>query len=262
MITCTSVSGGQSSAYIAANYPSDYLIFALVTIEDRACTPKDKKLVQLVSDKIGREFIATAEDDVILHTIMDLEQYLGQRIEWLAGKPFEKLRKSSLPNINWRHCTELLKIKPMYDWWKKEIGEPVEMKIGFRAGEERRAKNMLDKCDEKGLRAYNKKPWQKPVFPMINDSIHRDKVVKYWEGKPVRFADLNNCVGCFHRNPILLRKMWDLHPNKMDWFKDMEAMKGARWKSEVSYNQIKKHKLQQEISFNDFNDCDSGACGL
>ena len=262
MITVTSVSGGQSSAYIAANYPSDYLIFSLVTIEDRKCTPTDKKLVQLISDKIGREFIATAEDDLILNTILDLEQYLGQPIQWLAGKPFEKLRKSSLPNINWRHCTELLKIKPMYDWWKNEIGEPVEMKIGFRAGEERRANNMLAKCDENGLRAYNKKPWQKPIFPMITDSIHRDKVVNFWKGKPVRFAAQNNCVGCFHRNPLVLRKMFDLHPKKMNWFLEMENMKGARWKSDVSYKEIKAHKLQHEISFEEFGDCDSGNCGL
>jgi hypothetical protein len=34
MKTVTSVSGGQSSAYIAANYPSDFLVFALVCIED------------------------------------------------------------------------------------------------------------------------------------------------------------------------------------------------------------------------------------
>jgi hypothetical protein len=218
--------------------------------------------VQLVSDRIGREFIATAEDDIILHTILDLEQYLGQHIEWLVGKPFEKLRKKSLPNINWRHCTELLKIKPMFKWWKDNIGEPVEMRIGFRAGEERRAKNMLEKCDSNGLRAYNKKPWQKPIFPMIEDNIRRDKVVKYWKDKPVRFAPLNNCVGCFHRSPLLLRKMWDAHPNKLEWFKDMEDMKGARWKSEISYKQIKKHKLQHELSFDDFSECDSGYCGL
>ena len=52
MKTVTSVSGGKSSAYIAANYPSDFLVFALVCIEDRNCTPKDKKLVQMVSDRI------------------------------------------------------------------------------------------------------------------------------------------------------------------------------------------------------------------
>ena len=43
------MSGGKSSAYIAANYPADFLVFALVCIDDPVCTPKDKKLVQEVS---------------------------------------------------------------------------------------------------------------------------------------------------------------------------------------------------------------------
>ena len=261
MKTVTSVSGGQSSAYIAANYPSDFLVFALVCIEDRNCTPKDKKLVQEVSDRIGREFIATAEDDTILHTMLDLEQYLGQRIDWVAGKPFDHLRKNGLPNIMWRYCTELMKIKPMHKWWKDTIGEPVKMQIGFRAGEEKRAARMLDACDENGLRAYGKTPWQKPVFPMIDDGIRRDKVVEFWKGKPVRFAKQNNCVGCFHRNPLVLRKMFDLHPEKMGWFADMEERKGARWKSEMTYRDISKHRPQAEINFEEWG-CDSGYCGL
>ncbi len=92
-LTVTSVSGGQSSAYIAANYPSDFLVFALVCIDDPSCTPKDKKLVQQVSDRIGREFIATAEDDVIIHTMLDLEQYLGQRIDWVVGDSFDTVAR-------------------------------------------------------------------------------------------------------------------------------------------------------------------------
>jgi len=261
MKTVTSVSGGQSSAYIAANYPSDFLVFALVCIEDPSCTPKDKKLVQMVSDRIGREFIATAEDDTILHTMFDLEQHLSQEIHWVVGKPFDRLRPKGLPNIMWRYCTELMKIKPMFQWWKQTIGEPVKMQIGFRAGEESRAKRMLDKCDENGLRSYNKTAWQLPVFPMIQDNIRRDAVVAYWEEKPVRFAPQNNCVGCFHRNPLTLRKMFDLHPEKMDWFLDMERKKNARWKSEATYEEIKNHRLQAEIDFEEWG-CDAGYCGL
>jgi len=261
MKTVTSISGGQSSAYVAANYPSEFLVFALVCIEDRNCTPKDKGLVREVSDRIGREFIGTAEDDTILHTVLDLEQYLGQRIDWVVGKPFDQLRKTSLPNITWRHCTELMKIKPMHKWWKETIGEPVEMQIGFRAGEEKRAGRMLDACDENGLRAYQKTPWQKPVFPMIDNGIRRDQVVHYWKDKPVRFAPQNNCVGGFHRNPLVLRKMFDLHPQKMAWFRDMKTRKGAQWKSEISYADIAKHRPQAEIDFEEWG-CDSGHCGL
>ena len=58
MITINSVSGGKTSAYIAANYPADYNVFALVRTSDKNCLFPDKKLRQIVSDKLGGvEFI-------------------------------------------------------------------------------------------------------------------------------------------------------------------------------------------------------------
>lgn len=284
MKTVTSVSGGQSSAYIAANYPSDFLVFALVCIEDRNCTPKDKKLVQMVSDKIGRQFIATAEDDTILHTIFDLEQYLGQGIDWVVGHTFDELTSGKfgkvLPSALRRYCTAHMKIEPLFEWWKSKIGDPVNMQIGFRAGEERRAKSHLDKCNGDGLleqphvigkhtngnNKWAKTPWQKPTFPMIEDGIHRDHVVEFWKDKPVRFAPQNNCVGCFHRNPILLRAMFDKHPKKMEWFARQERKRiypNDTWlmDSSLTYDKIKKHRLQFEIDFDEWG-CDSGHCGL
>lgn len=279
MKTATSVSGGQSSAYIAANYPSDFLVFALVCIEDRACTPKDAKLVQMVSDRIGREFIATAEDDTILHTMFDLEQYLGQKIDWVVGLSFDELTKKKgnyLPNKMQRYCTVEMKLRPMHRWWRDKIGEPIEMQIGFRAGEERRANNMTARSNPEGLlemkdvigkhadgrNKWAETPWQKPVFPMIKDGIHRDHVVEFWKDKPVRFAERNNCVGCFHRNPLLLRQMFDKHPEKMEWFLENEAQAKGNWRSDLTYSAIKKHRLQQSFDFGDEDGCDSGHCGL
>ena len=276
----TSISGGQSSAYIAANYPADYLVFALVTIEDRKCTPKDKKLVQLVSDKIGKEFIATAEDDIILHTILDLEQFVGQKIEWVAGESFDYVTEKKggwLPNKLHRYCTVEMKLRPMHRWWRENINEPVEMQIGFRAGEERRAKKMYERLNADGLLEFkdvvgkhsngNNKwatiAWQSPSFPMIDNRVYRDEVVEYWKDKPVRFAQRNNCVGCFHRNPLLLRTMFDQYPKKMEWFASKERIEGnGNWRSDISYDNISKHRLQHELSFDDFEECDSGHCGL
>lgn len=65
-ISVTSLSGGKTSSYMALHYPTDYNVFALVTIEAPSCSPKDKELVKWVSDKIGKDFIATAEDDKTL----------------------------------------------------------------------------------------------------------------------------------------------------------------------------------------------------
>jgi hypothetical protein len=280
MKTVTSVSGGKSSAYIAANYPSDFLVFALVCIEDRACTPKDAKLVQMVSDRIGREFIATAEDDTILHTMFDLEQYLGQKIDWVAGESFDfvtEKRGGWLPNKLHRYCTVEMKLRPMFRWWKNKISEPVYMQIGFRAGEEKRALRMMERQNGNGLLEFkdvigkhsngNNKwadmAWQHPIFPMIDDGIHRDRVVEFWKDKPVRFAERNNCVGCFHRNPLLLRQMFDKHPDKMEWFASRERRENrGSWRSDMTYDEIKRHKLQFQLDFDDFSECDSGHCGL
>ena len=55
-------------------------LFALVTIEDKNAAPDDKKLIQMVSDKIGKEFIATAEDNKTLRVMFDLEQLIGKEI--------------------------------------------------------------------------------------------------------------------------------------------------------------------------------------
>ena len=281
MKTITSVSGGQSSAYIAANYPADFLVFALVCIEDPRCAPKDRKLVQKVSDKLGQEFVATAEDDIILHTMFDLEQYLGQQIDWVTGSTFDDVTQNKggwLPNKLHRYCTVEMKLRPMFRWWKHKVGEPAYMQIGFRAGEEGRAKRMLERANEDGLLEFkdivgkhsngnNKwatEPWQKPKFPMIEDRIRRDHVVEFWKDKPVRFAERNNCVGCFHRNPLLLRQMFDKHPEKMEWFSAQERIEGkGQWiHGGTRYDDIAKHRLQHELTFEDFSECDSGHCGL
>ena len=67
--------------------------------------------------------------------------------------------------------------------------------------------------------------WQKPIFPLIKDNIYKDMIETYWKDKSVRFAWMNNCVGCFHKNPLLIRKMWDKHPDKIKWFAEQEIKK-------------------------------------
>ena len=151
MKTVNSLSGGKTSAYIAANYPADYNVFALVRTNDINCLYPDKKLRQEVSDRIGTEFIGTLEDDVIIHTMLDLEQFIGKKINWVTGKAFDEIiirkDKKYLPNVTQRFCTSEMKLKPLFDWWYKSINEVVEMRIGFRANEGSRAKTMLSKVN-------------------------------------------------------------------------------------------------------------------
>ena len=113
-----SISGGKSSAYILANYPSDYAVFSLVRTNDKSCIYPDKKIRQIVSDKIGKEFIGTLEQDAIIKIVLELEQFTGKKIDWISGDTFEEvIIKDYLPNVMTRYCTTKLKMFPIMNWW-------------------------------------------------------------------------------------------------------------------------------------------------
>lgn len=281
MITVNSLSGGKTSSYIAANYPADYNVFSLVRTDDKKCLFPDAKIRQQVSDRLGTEFIGTLEDDIIIYTMLDLEQFIGSKIDWVTGKTFDnsiiKTKKGTkfLPNKMARYCTTELKTMPILYWMYDVIKEPVIMRFGYRANETRRAVKMMDKTDEEGftkVKATFKKlkdgrnSWEehrycKPEFPLINDNIYKDTIEQFWKDKDVRFAYMNNCVGCWWRSPLLLKKMHNKHPEKMQWFADQETSK-SKWRSDVRYSEIIKWKTQTELFDDDFNECDSGYCGL
>ena len=148
---------------------------------------------------------------------------------------------------------------------------------------------MLEGCNEDGLIMKKVKVgkhkngnnkwmnyrWQRPDFPLIKDAIRKDDIVNFWKGKPVRFAWQNNCVGCFHRDPILLNHLSKKFPEKFQWFIDRETEAReilpkrngkdsiyTRFKKDLTYEKIKSHRTQMELFDDDFNDCDSGYCGL
>jgi hypothetical protein len=284
MKTVNSLSGGKTSSYIAVNYPADYNVFALVCTIDKNCLFPDAKIRQIVSDKIGTEFIGTLEDDMIIYTMLDLEQLIGTEINWVIGKPFDEIIKRKngttfLPSWMRRFCTTEMKLEPIFYWWYNNIKEPIEMRIGFRANEVSRAETMIKKLNKNGLSEFdaiigktktgkrNKHElieWQKPEFPLIKDGVFKDTIEQYWKNKNVRFAWMNNCVGCMHKEPLLLNKMARLHPNKLEWFAKQERLStnNCTWKENFTYDQIIKHEPQIELFETDFTDCDSGYCGL
>ena len=281
MKTVNSLSGGKTSSYIAANYPADYNVFSLVRTDDKKCMFPDAKIRQQVSDRLGTEFIGTLEEDTIIYTMLDLEQFIGSKIDWVTGKTFDdaivKTKKGTkfLPNKMARYCTTELKTMPILYWMYDEIKEPVIMRFGYRANETRRAIKMMDKTDKEGYtkvkatfttlkdgrNSWGEYRYCKPEFPLIDDNIYKDTIEEFWKDKDVRFAYMNNCVGCWWRSPLLLKKMHNKHPEKMQWFADQETSK-SKWRSDVKYSEILKWKTQTELFDDDFNECDSGYCGL
>lgn len=282
MKTVNTVSGGKTSSYIAANYPADYNVFSLVRTDDTKCMFPDDKIRQQVSDRLGTEFIGTLEDDTIIYTMLDLEQHIGQKIDWVTGKTFDEVIDKgggTLPDPMRRYCTTEMKMKPMFEWWRNNVNTPCEFRLGFRANETRRAKRTLGKVNSNGflemkaivgkrgtLNKWADIEWQKPTFPLIEDNIYKDNIEEYWKGKNVRFAYMNNCVGCFHKTPMLIKKMYEKHPNKINWFASKERVKHKKdvWYKDknLSFKDIIKWQTQTELFDDDFNDCDSGYCGL
>ena len=198
MKTVNSISGGKTSSYIAVHYPADYNIFSLVRTNDKSCLFPDAKIRQIVSDKIGTEFIGTLEEDAIIYTMLDLEQMLGKEIIWLSNKTFEEIIKDAgnyLPNIMTRYCTSKMKVEPIAQWCYENTELPVEMRIGFRANEIERANRMIErqtkgvedfkfKVDRKNNRnKWKTLPYRIVKFPLIEDRIFKDTIENYWSGK-------------------------------------------------------------------------------
>lgn len=277
MKTINSLSGGKTSSYIAVHYPADYNIFSLVRTNDVRVLFPDAKVRQIVSDKIGTEFIGTLEEDTIIYTMLDLEQFIGQEIVWVSETTFEDVIDKAggyLPNIMTRFCTSKMKVEPIAQWCYENTELPIEMRIGFRANEMSRAKTMSERAidgiehfkfkvgEKNGRNKWKELPYRKTTFPLIKDAIFKDTIENYWKDKPVRFAYQNNCVGCFHRSELMLKHMSNKAEKQFNWFIEMERKNGCTFKNGITYERIKNYRTQLELFDDDFNDCDSGYCGL
>jgi len=281
MKTVNSISGGKTSSYLAKHYPADFNIFSLVRIDDKDnlwMKGKDEKTRQIVSDKLGKEFIGTAEMDEIIYTILDLEQFIGTEITWVTGNTFEEIIKKNygyLPNKMTRYCTVEMKLKPIFNWLQQNTELPVEMRIGFRPNETSRAETVLKRADENGIEFFNTVigkrktqnkwglvPYRKVTFPLIENNIQKDTIYNYWNDKNVRFAYRNNCVGCVNRQPLMISHMASKDLDKVKWFEKQELQTGNRFLSELSFTKILKLGTQNSFFDDDFNECDSGFCGI
>jgi len=280
MKTVNSISGGKTSAYLAKHYPSDYNIFALVRIEDKEniwMKGKDEPTRKIVSDRIGKEFIGTAEMDTIIYTILDLEQFIGKKIDWVSGDTFEQVIKNAgnyLPNSQARFCTVKMKLEPIFNFLNDRKLLPVEMNIGYRPNETTRAESIMSRADENGLEHFKtivgksksrnkwgEIPYRRVKFPLIEDNITKDVIYNYWQNKPVRFAYKNNCVGCVNRQPLMISHMATKDFNTVNWFNKQEKITGNRFLKDISFEQILKYSNQINLfEDEDFSDCDSGYC--
>jgi hypothetical protein len=274
MKTVNSLSGGKTSSYMAVHYPADYNIFALVKIDDLNCKPKDQSIIRYASEKIGQDFIATAESDLTLYAMRDLEQLIGKEIVWVSGDSFETVikKQGAVPNMARRFCTTYMKIKPIAEYIYHNIiseGEKVFSNIGIRYDEKERAKQTSEERELKtkiviGKRGARNKwgevSWGIANYPLVYDKITHYSVYKFWQGQNIKFPDDSNCVGCFWKDVQQLRKNYDDNYDKMEWFNRMEINSKYNWKSSITYDKIKNIGLQQDFFFGTGSGCQAGFC--
>ena len=270
MKTVNSISGGKTSAYMALHHPADIELFALVCIEATYCTPKDKGLVQFICDKIGRDFIATAESDKTLYVVRDLEQLLGREIKWVVGDSFEQVieKKKAIPNQMWRFCTTEMKMKPIFDYCQSTVGDVVDMRVGFRIDEIERAERNVNNTSMKvvvgkhpsGRNKWGEIEWRRLSFPLIESKVSHYEVYQWAQSSGLDFPADSNCVGCFWKPFQQLRKNWDDEPQKMRWFAEMERNMKRQWKKEMTYSSAKRIGLQTDFFFGTGSGCQAGFC--
>lgn len=268
MKTINSLSGGKTSSYMAVHYPADYNVFSLVRIEDINCKPKDKSIVKYVSDKIGLEFIATAESDLTLYAMRDLEQLLGKQIIWVTGNTFDYIVNNKggwLPSVLRRYCTTEMKLRPIFEWWQKNIGEKIKMGIGYRYDEierkERFSTTFKGVVGKRGTRnKWEDIEWREGWFPLIDDRILYHKIIDWANNSGIIFPEDSNCVGCFHKRDMQLRKNWDDNPEKLKWFSEQEKKGKGTWKNGITYDKIKTLSIQQDFIFGGGSGCQAGYC--
>lgn len=286
-----SLSGGKTSSYMAMHYPADYNVFSVVCIGSEEARPKDpgvraytKKKLELFEPEFGA-FVATAEDDMTLRAMMDLEQLMGKEITWVRGMSFDdvidKGTQTRLPSWARRYCTVKMKLLPIFLWWFREIGERCQMRIGFRFDEFKRMERFFNNsepaggftlpvsCSTQGKRLQRHKQfdWRYCQFPLVEAGVTSQDIAAYWLQHPeVKFPSVSNCIGCFHKKPDTLAAMAEVNPEKFKWFLDQELKGMGTWlDNKVTYQQIftDRFTLGQEKIFEareGILSCDSGGC--
>jgi len=285
MKTVNSVSGGKTSAYIAANYKADYNVFSLVCINHDASRIKDSQMNNYINDKLDKyipvygEFIATAEHDMTLYAIRDLEQFIGSEITWVRGKNFDDVIKSAnthggcptrLPSKMSRYCTDEMKMVPIFKWWFTNIGEKVKMRIGFRSDEFGRMERFYNGnpnhfkfptyCKNYGNKQMHHENinWRTCHFDLVRDGVKNEHVKTFWEEKgfvgegffrrKIEFPIISNCCGCPFKDEETIAVMAEYEPTKIDWFSEQEDLGKGTWIKGTTYSEIieNRHDIARE----------------
>lgn len=280
MKTVNSLSGGETSSYIAVHYPADIDLFALCCIDSHNAGKNiDKAMKQRVNDKLQKfssnypEFVATSEDPKILNVMFDLEQMIGREIIWLRGMGWEQMIefKKAIPNMAKRFCTSILKMEPIFEYLFKYTELPVQMRIGYRFDESERADRMDEyfkypnRCQyrpksETWIQRWEKVRWRIGEFPLIDNPTFHYQIHDYWTGGTIDFPEDSNCLNCFWKQPEQLCRNFQTDNAIMQWSKIQEDLKGNTFKEKLNFRQIELMPPQLEFAYGTGSGCQAGFC--
>lgn len=149
------------------------------------------------------------------------------------GEPFEKMcYRKYLPNVVARFCTAELKVRTIKRYLVKEHGwKHWNSCIGIRADEARR----VNKKGKEDRWTY----W----YPLYHAGATKKTVMDFWNSQdfdlnlygPNGVTAKGNCDGCFLKSEATLAMMWREHPDRMQWWADMEAKVGGTFHKSRSY---------------------------
>jgi hypothetical protein len=293
-IIVDSLSGGMSSSMMGAISDANSRIFSVVCI--RCPEHKtDPALIRYTKDKFEKfcpnypDFQATAEDDATLLAMIELEQFLGKEIIWVRGKTFDDLlttksffggKPTILPSRARRYCTIEMKLIPIFEYLYFNDLTPCHMNIGFRADEPNRKHKFYSNKDLTAKNPHhmhyplscnnygqNKQNWsnlyyRRAHFPLIQMGVTKEMVKDFWRGK-IKFPEISNCEGCFHKNIETIAVKCQTSPAKMRWWMKMENIGKGTWRDDkLLYETIANSKLGRQLTISEVSECESEGCGL
>ena len=156
------------------------------------------------------------------------------------GEPFTECVDSVtkfryLPNQAQRFCTQQMKVLTIKRFlvsqtWKRWVNT-----VGIRADEAHRVKPSTDN------RWTN---W----FPLNNANVSVHDIQSFWQHQPFDLKvqkGLGNCDGCFLKSEATLAAVWREHPQRMQWWSELESKVGAKFHKARSYKELGDYVARQ-----------------
>jgi 3'-phosphoadenosine 5'-phosphosulfate sulfotransferase (PAPS reductase)/FAD synthetase len=172
-----------------------------------------------------------------------------------SGEPFESMLTSAkiLPNVHRRFCTQELKVKTIKRYLVSQGWTKWVQAIGIRNDEGRR------------IKVSKEKRWDN-WYPLNDAGANKATVMGFWNAQdftlnlygPNGVTPKGNCDGCFLKSEATLAMMWREHPDRMQWWADVETRRSKEIGKKCHFHETRTYaglgefvSRQGDFIFND-----------